>query len=131
MSISVATRFHRFVCGFVCGVRLFCGLQSKVLGMSVLCNRQVRKGGPSRDQCGATAGHTSSWWSCKKLEQAADLLFRWWGGEDLNLRPTDYESVPGRGAGLRECAEGLVSRGFDCSLVLVVARRFAVAHGTR
>lgn len=26
MSISVATRFHRFVCG----VRLFCGLQSKV-----------------------------------------------------------------------------------------------------
>ena len=25
MSISVATRFHRFVCG----VRLFCGLQSK------------------------------------------------------------------------------------------------------
>jgi hypothetical protein len=27
------------------------------------------------------------------LEQAADLRFLSWGGQDLNLRPTDYESA--------------------------------------
>jgi hypothetical protein len=26
-------------------------------------------------------------------EQAADLRFLSWGGQDLNLRPTDYESA--------------------------------------
>ncbi len=24
---------------------------------------------------------------------ASNLGFSWWGGEDLNLRPTDYESA--------------------------------------
>jgi hypothetical protein len=27
----------------------------------------------------------------RSLEQAADLRFLSWGGQDLNLRPTDYE----------------------------------------
>jgi hypothetical protein len=44
-------------------------------------------------QCGTTAGHMSSGSEPEFLKQAADLRFLSWGGQDLNLRPTDYESV--------------------------------------
>ena len=47
----------------------------------------------SRVQCGTTAGHMSSGSEPEALEQAADLRFLSWGGQDLNLRPTDYESA--------------------------------------
>jgi hypothetical protein len=43
---------------------------------------------------------------------APDLIFFWWGGEDLNLRPTDYESARGRGSHLREWLKAVV-RVFD------------------
>ena len=42
---------------------------------------------------GTTAGHMSSGSEPENLEQAADLRFLSWGGQDLNLRPTDYESA--------------------------------------
>jgi hypothetical protein len=42
-------------------------------------------------QCGTTAGHMSSGSEPEVLKQAADLRFLSWGGQDLNLRPTDYE----------------------------------------
>ena len=45
-------------------------------------------------QCGTTAGHMSSGSEPEALEQAADLRFLSWGGQDLNLRPTDYEFDP-------------------------------------
>ena len=41
--------------------------------------------GPPRDTCARTEPEA--------LDQAADLLFLSWGGQDLNLRPTDYESA--------------------------------------
>ena len=44
-------------------------------------------------QCGTTAGHISSGFEPGALEPAADLRFLSWGGQDLNLRPTDYESA--------------------------------------
>jgi len=44
-----------------------------------------------RVQCGTSAGHMSPRSEPEALEQAADLRFLWWGGQDLNLRPTDYE----------------------------------------
>jgi hypothetical protein len=47
----------------------------------------------SRVQCGTTAGHMSSGSEPEAPEQAADLRFLSWGGQDLNLRPTDYESA--------------------------------------
>jgi hypothetical protein len=48
---------------------------------------------PSRVQCGTTAGHMSSGSEPEVPQQAADLRFLSWGGQDLNLRPTDYESA--------------------------------------
>ena len=39
------------------------------------------------------------------LDQASDLRFLSWGGQDLNLRPTDYESATGRFYDLREHAK--------------------------
>ena len=47
----------------------------------------------SHVQCGTTAGHMSSGSEPEAPEQAADLRFLSWGGQDLNLRPTDYESA--------------------------------------
>ena len=47
-------------------------------------------------QCGTTAGHISSGFEPGALEPAADLRFVSWGGQDLNLRPTDYESAMAR-----------------------------------
>ena len=44
-------------------------------------------------QCGTTAGHMSPGSEPEALEQAADLRCLSWGGQDLNLRPTDYESA--------------------------------------
>jgi hypothetical protein len=41
----------------------------------------------------ATAGHMWLRSVHRSLEQAADLRFLSWGGQDLNLRPTDYESA--------------------------------------
>lgn len=49
-----------------------------------------------RVQCGTSAGHMSPGSEPEALEQAADLRFLSWGGQDLNLRPTDYESVSDR-----------------------------------
>ena len=46
-----------------------------------------------RVQCGTSAGHMSPGSEPEALEQAADLRFLSWGGQDLNLRPTDYESA--------------------------------------
>jgi len=48
--------------------------------------------GPPRDRYGTTAGHMSSGSALDTPEQPADLCFPSWGGEDSNLRPTDYES---------------------------------------
>ena len=47
--------------------------------------------GPLRVHRGTTAGHRSSGSEPTAPEQAADLRFLSWGGQDLNLRPTDYE----------------------------------------
>jgi lysozyme family protein len=47
----------------------------------------------SRVQCGTTAGHMPSGVRTRTPEQASDLGFLSWGGQDLNLRPTDYESA--------------------------------------
>jgi hypothetical protein len=41
---------------------------------------------------------------------APDLSFFWWSGEDLNLRPTDYEAAAKRPGDLREWMKALVSR---------------------
>ena len=46
-----------------------------------------------RVQCGTSAGHMSPGSEPEALEHAADLRFLSWGGQDLNLRPTDYESA--------------------------------------
>jgi hypothetical protein len=40
--------------------------------------------------------------------QPRDLRFQTWGGEDSNLRPTDYESGYGEGADLQEFLKVLV-----------------------
>jgi hypothetical protein len=47
----------------------------------------------SRVQCGTTAGHMPSGSEPESPEHGADLGFLSWGGQDLNLRPTDYESA--------------------------------------
>jgi hypothetical protein len=44
---------------------------------------------PMRDHRGTHALRSEP----EALEQAADLRFLSWGGQDLNLRPTDYESA--------------------------------------
>jgi hypothetical protein len=44
-----------------------------------------------RAQCGTRAGHMSPGSEPEAREQASDLRFLSWGGQDLNLRPTDYE----------------------------------------
>jgi hypothetical protein len=44
-------------------------------------------------QRGTTAGHMSSGSEPEGVEPAADLRFLSWGGQDSNLRPTDYESA--------------------------------------
>jgi hypothetical protein len=48
----------------------------------------------SRVQCGTSAGHMSPGTEPEAIERAADLRFLSWGGQDLNLRPTDYEFDP-------------------------------------
>ena len=42
---------------------------------------------------GANAGHIRINATPTERERTADLRFPLWGGEDLNLRPTDYESA--------------------------------------
>jgi hypothetical protein len=42
------------------------------------------------------------------LRTARDQWFLSWGGEDLNLRPTDYESANREGADLEEFLNLLV-----------------------
>jgi len=61
--------------------------------LSDLHTDRGKKPRPSGDQCGAMAGHISLRATSASRKQASDLPFLWWGGEDLNLRPTDYESA--------------------------------------
>jgi hypothetical protein len=58
-----------------------------------LCTDRGKKARLSRDQCGATAGHIAPGAVARGPNSPPDLAFCEWGGEDLNLRPTDYESA--------------------------------------
>ena len=45
----------------------------------------------SRDRRGADAGQIADTAAKPTLHMPCDLGFSSWGGQDLNLRPTDYE----------------------------------------
>jgi hypothetical protein len=47
----------------------------------------------SRGRCGADAGQIADGALEPRAHMASDLQFSSWGGQDLNLRPTDYESA--------------------------------------
>ena len=47
---------------------------------------------------GARTGPRSIGWRLTRKHLSRDLRERWWGGQDLNLRPTDYESTQTRSA---------------------------------
>jgi hypothetical protein len=47
----------------------------------------------ARDRRGTHAGHIDRRTRRSEAHTASDLGFSWWGGQDLNLRPTDYESA--------------------------------------
>jgi hypothetical protein len=43
--------------------------------------------------CHPLVGLREVWQQGILANTAAGLVLRWWGGQDLNLRPTDYESA--------------------------------------
>ena len=47
----------------------------------------------ARDRRGTHAGHIDRRTRRSEAYVASDLGFSSWGGQDLNLRPTDYESA--------------------------------------
>src|ERR671918_1504731 len=60
--------------------------------------------------CGTPAGHLEPGGRFVVRKQCVHQPFGSWGGEDLNLRPTDYESVPGPSADLRKSVKSASER---------------------
>jgi hypothetical protein len=52
-----------------------------------------------------------------------------WGGQDLNLRPTDYESAQGRLADLLTRAKGPLTCSFGARVLPVPSGRFECSCG--
>jgi hypothetical protein len=52
---------------------------------------------------------------------APDLSFFWWSGEDLNLRPTDYESAPERFSDQRESEKAQFTASIQCHVLPCLA----------
>jgi integrase len=55
----------------------------------------------------------------------------WWGGQDLNQRPTDHESVPGRFADLLRPTKWPLTCGFGSRSLPDVSGRFGCSRGFR
>jgi hypothetical protein len=59
-----------------------------------------------------------------------DLRFRSWGGEDLNLRPTDYEFDPDEFGDQQKVRKIAYDQDVGYAELPIVSHRFAVDRGT-